>query len=114
MRITERTEADVTVLELNGALSLGPGEDAFRQKMNQLIESKQTRILIDFKQVELIDSSGVGALVKYLTSITRNGGRLVCTRPARTIEKVLKITGVYDLFEFHNDQKEALAAFHGG
>jgi anti-sigma B factor antagonist len=112
MRITEKIEADVTVLELTGALSLGPGEDAFRQKMNGLIESKQANILLDFNQVEFIDSSGVGALVKYLTTITRNGGRLKCTRPGRTIEKVLKITGVYDLFDFHNDQKEAIAAFH--
>ena len=111
MKIKERPEGDVIVLELKGSLALGPGEDAFRQKMAQLIEEKRTNILLDFKEVEFIDSSGVGALVKYLTTITREGGKLKCVNPGQLFKKVLKITGVYDLFDFYPDEKTALSGF---
>lgn len=111
MKIKERSEGDITVLELKGPLALGPGEDAFRQKMAQLLKEKRTNILLDFKEVEFIDSSGVGALVKYLTTITREGGKLKCVNPGQLIQKVLKITGVYDLFDFYSDEKAALSGF---
>lgn len=111
MSIKETTEGDVTVLELSDVLVLGPAEDEFRRTMDRLIAADQLNIVLDLRKVEMIDSSGVGALVKYLTTLTRNGGKLKCTLTTPPVEKVLKITGVYDLFDFYPNQKEAVAAF---
>ena len=111
MKITERSEGDVTILELKGSFVLGSGEDSYRDKMSELIGARRIRILLDFSGVEFIDSSGVGALVKSLTTITREGGTLKGLHPTPILQKVLKITGVYNLFEFFSDEKEALASF---
>ncbi len=111
MKIKERTEGRVTVLDLKGPLALGEGEEVFRQKIAQLLKEKKTSILLDFEKVEFIDSSGVGALIKCLTSVTRVGGKLKALHPAPMVQKILKITGVFGLFEFFDDEAEAIASF---
>ena len=111
MKIKERTEGRVTVLDLKGPLALGEWEEAFRQKIAQLQKEKKTAILLNFENVEFIDSSGVGALIKCLTSATRTGGKLKGLRPGPMVQKILKITGVFGLFEFFDDEAQAIASF---
>ena len=111
MKIRERTEGRVIVLDLKGPLALGEGEEAFRQKIAQLLKEKKTAILLNFEKVEFIDSSGVGALIKCLTSVSRAGGKLKGLRPGPMVQKILKITGVFALFEFFDDDADAIASF---
>ena len=91
MNISERTEGKVTVLDLQGPLALGEGEEAFRHKISELLEEKRSTILLNLGEVEFVDSSGVGALVKCLTSVTRAGGKLKGLRPNPTVVKVLPV-----------------------
>jgi len=111
MKIKERSAGRVTVLDLAGPLSLGEGEQAFREKIAQLLKDKKTFILVNFEKVEFIDSSGVGALIKCLTTVTRDGGKLKGLRPGPMVQKILKITGVYALFEFFEDEAHAIASY---
>ena len=111
MKIKERSAGRVTVLDLNGPLALGDGERIFRAKITQLLKEKKTSILLNFEKVEFIDSSGVGALIKCLTTVTREGGKLKGLRAGPMVQKILKITGVYALFEFFEDEIQAIASF---
>ena len=103
LKITTRSEGDITVLDLKGAIALGESEDVFREKIKKLIKEKKTDILLNFSKVDFVDSSGVGALITCMTSITRDGGKLKGIRPTSTVSRLLKITGVYNLFEFFDD-----------
>lgn len=111
MTIKERTEGHVTVLDLKGPLALGEGEEMFREKIAQLLKGKKTAILLNLEKVEFMDSSGVGALIKCLTSVTKAGGTLKGLRPGPMVQKILKITGVFALFEFFDDEARAIASF---
>ena len=111
LKISARSEGAVTVLDLKGALSIGESEDLFREKIDRLVKDKKTAILVNFEKVEFVDSSGVGALIKCMTSVTRAGGKLKGLRPSPIVQRILKITGVFDLFEFFDNEKRALASF---
>ena len=111
MNISERTQGNVTVLDLEGPLALGVGEELFREKITQLLADNRTAILLNLDAVEFVDSSGVGALVKCLTSVTRAGGKLKGLRPNPVVVKVLKIIGVHKLFEFFDNEEQALASY---
>ena len=54
-------------------------EDAkeMTEKLVALIESGQTRLLIDLSLVEYIDSSGLGMLIRIQKIAVRNGGNVV-------------------------------------
>ena len=111
LKITARSEGKITVLDLKGAIALGESEDIFREKIKKLIKEKKTDILLNFDKVEFVDSSGVGALITCMTSVSRAGGKLKGIRPSSIVSRLLKITGVYNLFEFFDDEKRALASF---
>ena len=111
LKISSRTSGKVTVLDLKGALSIGESEDNFREKIDRLTKEKKTAILLNFEKVEFVDSSGVGALIKCMTSVTRAGGSLKGMRPSPAVQKILKITGVFNLFEFYDDEAGAVASF---
>jgi len=111
MKIQERSEGQVTVLDLKGALSLGESEDLFREAISDLLAQGRSAILVNLEKVDFIDSSGVGVLIKCLTSVTRAGGKLKGLRPAPAVLKILKVTGVYALFEFFDDEAKAIASF---
>jgi anti-sigma B factor antagonist len=111
VQITEKTVGAVTVLELNGWFVLGEPEEDFRLRIARLLEAKKTAILVNLAKVEFIDSSAVGALVRCLTSVMRAGGKLKGLHPSPTVNKILKITGVFALFEFFDDEAKAIASF---
>ncbi len=111
LKISARSEGAVTVLDLKGALSIGESEDLFREKIDRLVKDRKTAILVNFEKVEFVDSSGLAALIKCMTSVTRAGGKLKGLRPSPVFQRILKFTGVFDLFEFFDDEKGALASF---
>ncbi len=111
MKIRLREEGSVTILDLKGRLVLGEEEAAFREAIDRLVNDRNLAILINFSGVEFLDSSGVGALVKSLTTVTRAGGRLKGLKPTPIVQKILKIVGVYQLFEFFEDESTAVASF---
>ena len=111
LKIGTRSEGKVTVLDLNGSLAIGESEDAFREKIVKLLKEKKTSILVTFEKVEFVDSSGVGAMIKCLTSVTQAGGKIKGLKPSPMVQKILKITGVYNLFEFFDDETRAIASF---
>ncbi len=111
MKIKERVVGGVTVLDLKGHLAFGEGETVFRDQIGALLEKKRCAILLNFQKVDFMDSSGVGALVTSLTRVNRAGGKLKGLHPGPMVSKVLKITGVYNLLEFHDDEKRAIASF---
>ena len=111
LKIGTRSEGSVTVLDLDGSLTIGESEDAFREKVAKLLKEKRTSILVNFEKVRFVDSSGVGALIKCLTSVTQAGGKIKGLKPNVMVQKTLKITGVYKLFEFFEDEARAIASF---
>ena len=111
MKIRHRNVRDVTVVDLNGPLSFGDGETVFREAIATLLDDGNSSILLNFEKVEFMDSSGVGAVVTCLTRVNRAGGKLKGLHPNPIVSKVLKITGVYNLIEFHNDETKAIASF---
>ncbi len=83
METNVRTSGTVAILELRGDLTLGSGEEKMREAINQLLAADQKHFLINLAEVPMIDSSGVGALIKAFTSVKKSGGKLKLLRPSR-------------------------------
>jgi anti-sigma B factor antagonist len=59
----------------------------------------------------MIDSSGIGLLVRYLTAAKQQGGALKLLNPTKFAMQSLKMIGVLNLFEVYEDQEAALSSF---
>jgi anti-sigma B factor antagonist len=109
--ISKRKKGDVVVLDLSGNLTLGAPEQTFKDMIADLVARKQTNILVNLQGVEFMDSSGVGALVKSFTTLSKNGGKLKLLQAGKFIQHTLKLTGLIGLFELFDDEAAALSSF---
>ena len=75
-------------------------EDAkeMTEKLAALIESGQTRLLIDLSQVEYIDSSGLGMLIRIQKIAVRNGGNVVLKGVQGLVRELFEMTRLTAIF----------------
>ena len=59
----------------------------------------------------MIDSSGIGILVRSLTSAKQRGGSVKLVNPSKFALQTLKLVGVVNLFEIFQDEDAAVASF---
>jgi len=109
--IEVRSLAQVKVIKLRGKLSLGESVDRLRVTLDDLINSGNTRIVLDLGEVPMMDSSGIGLLVKSLTSAKQAGGSLRLANPSKFVTQTMKMIGLLNLFDTFEDQQQAVASF---
>ena len=75
-------------------------EDAkeMTEKLVALIESGQTRLLIDLSLVEYIDSSGLGMLIRIQKIAVRNDGNVVLKGVQGLVRELFEMTRLTALF----------------
>ncbi len=109
--INIRKRGDVSVIQLRGDLRLGDAVDEFRGSVDELLNNGEKNFAIDLAEVNMIDSSGIGHLMKLLTSAKKRGGSVKLVHPTAFAVKTLKLVGVLNLFEIYDDAEKAVAAF---
>ena len=60
MNITTRTHQDITILLPEGKITLGDGDQELGEAVRTVLERGARKIIINFEQVNYLDSSGVG------------------------------------------------------
>lgn len=111
MKIFQSNEDNVSILVLEGRITIGDGDVEMREAIMGLVELGQTRILLDMARVSYMDSSGVGELLSCLTKVMDKGGHLKLLNISTKIKNLLHIAQILSVFEYYNDTKEAVASF---
>lgn len=58
-----------------------------------------------------MDSAGLGELVSGFTTARSKGGVLKLAALPKRIEELLRMTGIYRIFEVHQDEARAIRSF---
>jgi len=111
MEINLRTSGEVTILDLDGNLIIGSAEEKLRRSVEELVAKDRRYLLINLANVPMIDSSGIGGLVKSFTHTKNNGGKFKLLNPTLLAQQLLSITGLRSVFEIFDDEAAALASF---
>jgi len=111
MQISEKKENDVTVLNLDGSLMGGPEAVSLNEKINRLLDEKSLKVVLNLEQVERVNSSGLGILIKVLTTFKRNGGELKLAHVNPKIENLLIMTKLNTIFESYETEESAVNSF---
>lgn len=111
MEISIYPQGNVQVIRLNGDLKIGEPVDTLREALDNLLGNGQCRIVIDLAHVRMMDSSGIGAIVRALASAKQRGGSLKLVNPTKMVLQTLKIVGLLNLFEVFEDEAQAVESY---
>jgi anti-sigma B factor antagonist len=59
----------------------------------------------------MIDSSGIGLLVRFLTSTKQHGGNIKLVQPSKFAVQTLRMVGALNLFEIYDSDDAAMESF---
>lgn len=111
MSVSVRQQDGVTILDLKGKITLGMGDIALRNAVQDAINNGSTKIVINMHDVSTIDSSGVGELVSAYTSAANRGAKLRLAALPAKITDVLTITQLITVFDVDDSVDEAVRSF---
>jgi len=108
LEIVERENEGVTVLDLKGRITVGAEANALREKVGALTASGVRNFVLQLKDVDYIDSTGLGALVMCATSVRRNGGNIKLVDLNRRNIELLVMTKLETVFDVFTDEQDAV------
>jgi anti-sigma B factor antagonist len=111
MEITVRRSSEVQIIQLKGAVRLGQPVDAFRRAIEDAFAAGDVRLVVACAEVSIIDSSGIGVLVKALTAAKQQGGDVRLVKPSKFVVQTLRLIGVLNLFSIYDDDEQAVASY---
>jgi anti-sigma B factor antagonist len=111
LELDVRRRAEVNVIRMRGDLKMGPPVDSLRGAIEEILENGDSAMVLNLADVPMIDSSGIGILVRSLTSAKQRGGTVKLVNPSKFALQTLKLVGVVNLFEIFQDENAAVESF---
>jgi anti-sigma B factor antagonist len=108
LNLTTRIVGDVTVIDVSGRLTLGPGPEALRDMFHDVMTSGARKIVLNLRELFIIDSSGLGELAAGHTNAKHHGCALKITGVPKRVLELLSMTGLNRVLDIHDDEAEAL------
>jgi anti-sigma B factor antagonist len=113
LRIESRPVGDVLVVQCHGRIVNGSEVNTLHAYFGDT-RAKYADVVMQLDNVDFIDSSGLGALVRLMhTSRAKHGDLKLCGAP-ESVRKVLQMTNLLSLFEVYDSLEEAITAAYLG
>ena len=111
MQIHTRSVGDVHVLDINGKITLGEATKTIRHTISDLLVNGGKKIVLNLAEVNYIDSSGIGELVRTYTTVTKEGKQLKLLNLTPNIRELLTITKLLTVYDVYDNEQAATASF---
>ena len=113
MNIKKRKEEDVTILDLDGKLTIGAGDVKLREEVRDALQDGAKKLLLNLKRVRTMDSSGLGELIRCKATATSRDATIKLLHVEDKVEEVLEMTRLIGVFDNFADEIDAIASFRG-
>ena len=111
MNISTRYVSDVTVLDLEGKLVIGSGDQELRGQILDTLEAGHKKLLLNLKNVSVVDSAGLGELIRCKATCTNKDAEVKLVHVHEKLYKLLTMTQLVGVFDMYDDEEEALNSF---
>jgi anti-sigma B factor antagonist len=111
LSLDTREVGRVTIVRCNGRIVAGGESESLRAHIDRLLLDRRS-IILHMGEVGFIDSSGLGTMVRSLTSIRRAHGDLKLCNVTEQARKVLEMSRLTQVFDTHESEEKAVAAFY--
>ncbi|HWF08433.1 MAG TPA: STAS domain-containing protein [Bryobacteraceae bacterium] len=106
---TRHCEPDVTVIEINGRITLGRESGQIETFVLKALGEGAAKIVFDLSQVSYIDSTGIGIIAYCFGKASQKGAQAAVAGAAGLVLDVFRLTRLDSVIRFFPDVAAACA-----
>lgn len=107
LNISTQYQDDYAVVSATGEIDLHTAP-RLQSELATLLRTGTGRLVIDLGRVEFCDSTGVNVLLAALRRAKDQGGSMCLVSPQAAVRKILRITGLDNVFPLYETLEEAM------
>jgi len=113
LRLESRPVGEVLIIQCQGRIVAGNEVYTLHSQVGDAID-KYGDVVLQLDQVEFVDSSGLGALVRLMHAARAKGGDVKLSGVPPRVRKMLELTTLISQFEVYTSLVEAITAAYLG
>ncbi len=103
--------SDTVVQVVNLSRATYKEASQLKKILDELIQSRQKKLIVDISQCEFIDSTFLGVLVLSLKASAKIGGDIRLVKPDEIVKTLMEKAGTLNVFNLYNTLDEALKSY---
>src|SRR4029077_6292174 len=107
----ESIAPDIVVLHLSGRIAMGRPCQEIEANIDELIQQKAPRVVLDFSEVQRMDSTGFGTLVLCAGKFRKAGGDLRVAGAKGIVDEIAHTSNIPRIIPFYASVEQAVASF---
>lgn len=107
MKVSHQNFEHITLLTLSGEFTAEDVE-LFRRTTAERLSSGARHMVLDFENVDFVDSAGLESLLRLQERLGENAGQLRLIKLDSTLERILELTRLDLAFESHETIEKAV------
>ena len=111
MTINKRRVDDITILDLQGKLTIDGGAEMLRDTVTSVVFQGDRKVVLNLAGVPYMDSGGLGELVRCSLIVQREKGAIKLVNLTSKITDLLSITKLLTIFDTFDSEQAALDSF---
>ncbi len=111
LRIAERDIEGISIVDLKGRLVAGDEAATLREFVQTKVPAGPVNAVLNLRDIEFIDSTGLGAMVIAYTTAKKSGGALKLLHLNRRDVELLVLTKLDTIFETFDDEQDSVNSF---
>ena len=111
MKLSDREQSGVVILEPKGKIMGGPDASLLHDKLHEYIDQGKKNVVVDLGKVDWMNSTGLGILISGYTTLRNHDGVLKLANVTDKIQSLLTITKLVTVFEAFDSIEEAINSF---
>lgn len=112
MEISAREKSNVVIFDIEGEIRRSDLTDVtLHQLVKDQLDDGKRNILLNFRNVEFIDSFGVGEILASYISTHNLGGKLKIAKISKKLYIIFQVTMLTKVFEIFDDEDMALDSY---
>lgn len=109
INIEKKDKIDVITFSVNKINALIT--DEIREGINRVFDNANSKVIIDLKGVDYIDSSGFGCFLSVMRTARNNYGVIKFANPEPGVMELFQTLHLHTIFQIYDDINSCLSSF---